>query len=389
MTSFPDTPLAVQIAEMIARSDRKGAYIDSAGRADALASITFRQYMETCLYDSQYGYYRSGKAKVGKEGDFYTSSAVGSIMGEMIASYAHQYGQSTGGALSIAEWGAGTGRLSAHVAAACHRLDPKPWFRQLLIENLPSHAEEAARALRGISHTEPPVIISSEQLYSGYVGWMSERPLLLIANELLDAFPVHRVTMHKRKLMELGVAVKPGQGFFYTLMPLTEPKLEDWLSRDGIMLREGQITEVCPGARDWVMQLGALCERGRVMIIDYGHDAAEYAAEHRMKGTLMTYANHQASDSPFNRPGERDITAHVSFDFIRSCADEAGFDVVYFATQKQFLVDQGVFGLLGSHDGADPFGESARRNRAIRQLLLSDGMSESFKVMLLEKRLPL
>lgn len=386
MPNFPDTPLAAKIAEMIVKSNLLGVYTDAVGHKSNRNSITFLQYMEACLYDLQYGYYRTGSAKVGEAGDFYTSSAVGDIMGRMIAAYARRYSVSTGSPLSIAEWGAGTGRLSAHIAAACHRLQPQPWFRQLLIENHPAHAAKAVESFHSVGISEPPDVLSSEQFQSGYGSWMIEQPMLLIANELLDAFPVHRVKWSEGKLLELGVTILPGQGFAYTLMPLTDPRIEDWLLRDGIRLREGQVTEICPDAREWMIQLGDLCRSGRVMIIDYGHDANEYAAEHRMEGTLMTYINHLASDSPFDRPGERDLTAHVSFDFIRSSAEEAGFEVIYYATQKQFLVDQGVFELLGSHDGANPFGEQAKRNRAIRQLLLSDGMSESFKVMILEKK---
>lgn len=390
MPSFPDTPLAAKIAEKIACSAQSGRFIDISGEKRTLPCISFRAYMEACLYDEQYGYYKSGAVRVGKAGDFYTSSAIGGIMAEVIARFAAEFGREQGFPVTLAEWGAGTGKLSVDIAAAFRRQatteDMK--LHQLLIENHPEHAKAAADSFRSAFSEEAmmPVIMNSEQFRMAYANGSAGGSFLMLANELLDAFPVHRVRKKGDKLVEIGVSFLPDEGFVYTEMALTDSSLPEWLKHDGIELREGQITEICPGARDWLLELGTMMTGGRVIIIDYGHEAEEYAAEHRMEGTLMTYWKHQASDSPLLGAGERDITAHVSFTFVKASAEEASFKVVYYDTQKQFLVDHGILELLSNHDGKDPFGESARRNRAIRQLLLSDSMSESFKVLVLEKR---
>lgn len=381
MPRFPDTPLAGKIADQIAKSPLSGQYIDHSGEEWTLPSISFCSYMAACLYDEQYGYYKSGAVRVGKAGDFYTSSGVGGMMGEMIARYAVKFGCDHGFPVTLAEWGAGTGKLSADIAAAVRKqtADGEAKLRQVLIENHPGHAEAAAKSLEA-------AVITSEQFWREHAKWAKDGSFLVLANELLDAFPVHRLRRRGERLVEIGVSAVPDEGFVFTEMAVTDARLAEWLKRDGIILRDGQITELCPDARTWLLELGSAMTSGRVMIIDYGHDAGEYAAEHRMAGTLMTYHRHQASDSPLTGAGERDITAHVSFSFVKASAEEAGFEVVYDGTQKQFLVDQGVLGLLSDHDGKDPFDEAARRNRAIRQLLLSDGMSESFKVLVLEKR---
>lgn len=353
-------------------------------------SISFCSYMEACLYDEQFGYYRSGAVRVGKSGDFYTSSAIGNIMAEVIARYAANFGREYGFPVTLAEWGGGTGKLSADIAAAFrnHRLAEEMTLRPLIVENHPGHAAAAAESFRAIypAGDEQPVVLTSNQFGERYAEWIANGSVLVLANELLDAFPVHRIRRRGNQLVELGVAVMPNEGFVLTEMAVTDPRLAEWLERDGIRLREGQTTEICPGVRDWLFELSARMPKGKVIVIDYGHDAEEYAAEHRMEGTLMTYWKHQASDSPLLGAGERDITAHVSFAFAKASAREAGFEVIYYDTQKQFLVDYGVFELLRDHDGLDPFGEAARRNRAVRQLLLSDSMSESFKVMVLEKK---
>lgn len=381
MPRFPDTPLAGKIADQIAQSSLLGRFFDPSGEERMLPSISFCSFMDACLYDEQYGYYRSGAIRVGKAGDFYTSSGVGGIMAEMIARYAVKFGREQGFPVTLVEWGAGTGKLSADIAAAFRRQTAAgdAMLRQLLIENHPGHADAATKSYEA-------VVIPSDQFMREYAKWTKDGSFLVLANELLDAFPVHRVRKRGDRLVEIGVSVVPDEGFVFTEMAVTDARLAEWLKRDGIHLREGQVTEICPSARTWLLELGAALTSGRVIIADYGHDAEEYAAEHRMEGTLMTYRKHQASDSPLTGAGERDITAHVSFAFVKASAEEAGFEVVYDDTQKQFLVDQGVLELLSNHNGMDPFGEAARRNRAIRQLLLSDGMSESFKVMVLEKR---
>ncbi|REK76232.1 class I SAM-dependent methyltransferase [Paenibacillus paeoniae] len=388
MTSFPDTPLAERLANRIFHSRLTGWGERPGEVAHLLPCISFHDYMETCLYDEDYGYYQSGEARVGKGGDFYTSSAIGGVMSEILSRYVLKVQASLDAPVILVEWGAGTGQLSAGIAATLrgHVPDWESRFSQQLVENHPGHRAKVKESyLQAGIPTSPPVRTSSECILDWETGGV-KMPRLLIANELLDAFPVHRIIRRGEGYRELGVAVWPGHGFLYVDMPISDADFLCWLERDGIELRDGQITEVCPGARRWLHQLGGLLNAGdRVILIDYGHEAEEYAAEHRMQGTLMTYWRHLASDSPFHGAGERDITAHVSFSFVRSSAEEAGFSVVYYETQKQFLLDNGILELLGGHDGSNPFGEEARRNRAVRQLLLSDGMSESFKVMILER----
>ncbi|HZG76967.1 MAG TPA: SAM-dependent methyltransferase, partial [Paenibacillus sp.] len=106
---------------------------------------------------------------------------------------------------------------------------------------------------------------------------------------------------------------------------------------------------------------------------------------HRMNGTLLAYRRHSAGENWFDAPGEQDLTAHVNFEWCAAVAAEAGFVDIAVQSQKTFLVEQGILTKLTNHDGADPFSPEARANRAIRQLLLSDGMSELFKVMTMTK----
>ncbi|GKU78347.1 SAM-dependent methyltransferase [Paenibacillus sp. L3-i20] len=386
MGTIPISPLAKKIAERIIRSKHNGLFRDANNVASRVPCITFHEYMALCLYDAEYGYYVTGSIRVGKEGDFYTSSAVGEVLAEVLARYAFTFSQDQKEVITMAEWGAGTGKLFASIASAGQRIvdDWEERFPLVVVENHPGHADAVYQSFQRAGLLNKPVVLSSNGMFEDALDWF-ERPILLIANELLDAFPVHRVIQRRGKLLELGVAGSVEGGFFYTEMELTNPSICNWLARDGISLSEGQITEICPEAHEWLLQMGSLIGEGRLVLIDYGHEAAEYSAEHRMEGTVMTYWKHRASDSPFERPGEQDITAHVSFSFIRRSAEEAGFQVIYYDTQKQFLIDYGALDLLRNHDGRDPFSVEVKMNRAVRQLLLSDGMSETFKVMILQK----
>lgn len=377
-----------RISNVIAGMPADGWRPGSAGATDRLRCITFKQFMSLCLYDKEDGYYRSGQVRIGRKGDFYTSSAVGSVLAYCLTNMLHDYAvHIAGGDIQLVEWGAGTGRLSMQIQEAWNnKADRPPHYRcrPVLVDDHPGHLTEARRALSSCGDPSPLFLASDQALMSG--GHWQELPAVVLANELLDAFPVHRVTVEKGKLVELGVAGNAEEGFYEIHMPVSDERIAELLQIDGIRLAEGQQTEVNAEAEQWLEQLSQLMDAGRVIVIDYGHEAEEYTAEHRMKGTLLCYSDHTAADEPYVRVGEQDITAHVPFTAIRRAAAAAGWQISFYGSQKQFLAEYGALGLLRDHAETDPFGPKARMNRAVRQLLLSDGMSEAFKVLVLDKK---
>ncbi|WP_161601651.1 class I SAM-dependent methyltransferase [Paenibacillus luteus] len=382
-----ENALTAALAIKISASSLYGWYEDRAGRHRTVPCITFRDFMDACLYDVKFGYYRSGPVRVGKAGDFYTSSAIGDVLAQVLAKFALDYAQEIGEPQGFIEWGAGTGRLSAQIAeAGCRQsIDWGRKFRSILIEDHPAHQQEAKKKFSESGN----LCELHVQIMSSEEAWKSEwlqKPSLILANELIDAFPVHRIQKVNDQLMEIGVAHSKELGFYEVNLPLTDDRIYEWLIRDGIEMNDGQQTEIHADASSFLRQLGTVVKKGRLVLIDYGHESVEYAAEHRMMGTLMCYWRHQAGGSPYKQIGEQDITSHVPFTFIRHEAEKSGWQVSSYATQKQFLMEHGVLELLQNHSSADPFSEAARSNRAIRQLLLSDQMSESFKVMVLDKK---
>jgi SAM-dependent MidA family methyltransferase len=353
--------------------------------AHPLKAIPFRDYMEICLYHETYGYYCRDEGKVGKEGDFYTSANIGNIMGTIVGRSMARAAEANGwssGPLRIVEWGGGTGRMAGQILDAIAEASPSIYSRleYVMAERSPFHRKLQQEELK--RHANVRHILPEE--------WGRERigePVIVFSNELLDAFPVHRLMRKDGILHEIYVGWnEETESFEEKRVPLRGGPVSDWIETQGIRLLEGQIIEANLEAGDWIKSIGEAIQEGMLMTVDYGDVADELYAPHRMAGTLMCYRKHQAASDPYAYPGEQDMTAHVDFTACIRAGCEAGFDEWSLRTQKQFLIEEGVLELLVAHDGSDPFSASARRNRAIRQLLLSDQMSELFKVLVQTKK---
>lgn len=349
-------------------------------------AIPFRDYMELCLYHDTLGYYNRDSEKVGKEGDFYTSVSIGSIMGEVLGDFFIRMAQQQSGPdepFTIVEWGGGTGRLAGLILDTIAERAPELYSRldYMMFEVSPYHRKRQLMELArhpNVRHAETD---------DGFET-IPQRSVVVFSNELLDAFPVHRIERKDGLLHEWHVGWDDSKGTFAEkLLPLDQDgPAAVYMELQGIMIREGQIIEVNPAAADWIRRAGARLRHGTLVTIDYGDTAEELYASHRMKGTFLCYRNHQAYDDPFAYPGEQDMTAHVDFTACIRAGEDAGFTEWSLRTQKQFLIDEGVLDMLVAHDGRDPFSQQSRRNRAVRQLLVSDQMSELFKVLVQTKK---
>lgn len=348
--------------------------------------ITFRDFMELCLYHEKYGYYTSDRVKIGKEGDFYTSSSVGTLMGEMLAAYAaEQLPELAGpdGVLTLVEFGGGTGRLARHLMNALRETGGGAYerVRLVMIETSPHHRALQREALA--AHEARTEWASEAEWLAGGAA----DGVLVLANELLDAFAVH--------VLEADAAGRPrevcvawdeaAQRFAERLRPPGE-EVSAYIEAEGMRLLPGQRAEGNPAADAWVGRILRRLRRGRLVVVDYGDVAAELYAPHRMRGTLLGYRRHEAAERPYEDVGRQDLTAHVNFSALIRAGRAAGCTAHELMTQREFLLRQGILAQLRDALGADPFSPAARRNRAIRQLLLSDQMSELFKVLILSKQ---
>jgi SAM-dependent MidA family methyltransferase len=273
--------------------------------------LSFREVMQLALYHPEYGYY-SNLRGFGAQGDFITSPEVHPVFGELVARQAIDLWEYLGRPrpLRILEFGAGSGALAqallARVPDVAYAIDePSPSLRQV------------QRARLGAL---PP---------------RAGSPHLVIANEVLDALPVHRVTVRGGRLRELRVAAELQ---WVEAEPPTE--LQAYFERLGLLPPEGAVTEVNLGLQPWVQRLALTLEHGLALIFDYGYAAEALYA--RPQGTLLTYYRHTLGSDPLVRLGQQDISVNVDFTTLATCAHAAGLQVIGITSQRAFLRNLGI-----------------------------------------------
>jgi SAM-dependent MidA family methyltransferase len=168
----------------------------------------------------------------------------------------------------------------------------------------------------------------------------------VLANEVLDALPTHRVVGTGRGLAEVFVAIADDR-LVDAAGPPSSPALEARLTAEGITLAEGQQAEICLAADPWVAGAAGGLATGLLLLIDYGHPAAAlYDNRRRPRGTLAAYVSHRVHDDPYRAIGRQDLTAHVDVTAVEAAARAAGLGHVATTTQGRFLAGLGVGDLL-------------------------------------------
>jgi SAM-dependent MidA family methyltransferase len=308
--------------------------------------MTFARFMEVALYDPERGYYRSIAARPGRGGDFLTAPEADPIFGRAIARLLEDVWHLLDEPLrfTVREHGSGSGALA--IAA---------------LEGLAGEGSGLARAIRWRAvEIEPSRTAElAERLATGGFSSILEAddgtPIegVILANEVLDALPTHRVVMRKGDLREVyvGLAETPDardEAVFVDVEDLpSTPKLADRLAAEGVALADGQRAEVCLAIDDWVSAAGAGLGRGVLLLIDYGHPAAElYEPRRRMSGTLATYLRHTVGEDPYRAIGRQDLTAHVDVTAVERAAASADLDHLGTTTQASFLDALGAGELL-------------------------------------------
>ena len=304
-------------------------------------AIPFARFMELALYHPEHGYYERGPANVGRRGDFYTSVSVGPLFGELLAGQFAQWAESgvrsqeSGAAFQIVEAGAHDGRLAADILR---------WFRQW---------QPALFARIEYWIVEPSLRRQEWQRetlaeFASQVRWLAGLPAdpsagqfrgVLFANELLDAFPVHRLgwDARAREWFEWGVGVRDGSLVWKRMEARPAPAgfpLPDALLA---VLPDGFILETCPAATVWWEAAARCLQSGRLLTFDYGLTAEEFLSPARAGGTLRAYHQHHQSADLLAQPGEQDLTAHVNFTALQAAGERAGLRTEGLFSQTQFL----------------------------------------------------
>jgi SAM-dependent MidA family methyltransferase len=347
--------------------------------------LTVAAFMELALYHPQSGYYASAARRSGRTGDFFTSVDVGPLFGTLLAMQVQEMAGfarlDDERAFDLVEAGAGNARLSADILGALASRAPE------LYANTRLHLVEASGAARAaqpamLGNHAIRLVGSSAQLPAAFSG-------VLIANELLDAFPVHQVVARGGRLREVYVRVDRSGRLFLREGDLSTPALAAYFDRLGITLEEGWRAEVNLQAVDWVREAVQRLQRGFIILLDYGHEARDLYSVSHSAGTLTTFSRHQASsgdDGWLQDPGSQDITAHVDFTSIREAAEAEGATVIGLLDQTYFLMGLLTAGRAGVHAVPDVFVAGDRQERlALKTLLMPGGLGSTMKVLILGK----
>jgi SAM-dependent MidA family methyltransferase len=336
--------------------------------ADAIAAaggwLSFARYMELALYAPGLGYYTGGSTKLGGAGDFVTAPELSPLFSQTLARQLGEIQAAIGG--SVLELGAGSGRMAADVLLTLDRMGRLP-ERYAILEPSPDLRERQQQRIASL-----PAHLSQR------VQWLEALPEVwtgsVVANEVLDALPVHLVVWGD-VLHERGVVVADGK-FAYQDLPLTPGGLHDAASR--VQAPAGYVSEISLAAPALIEALAAALQRGALLFIDYGFGRSEYFHPQRSAGTLMCHYRHRVHDDPFFLPGLQDITAHVDFTAVAEAGVRSGLQLAGYTSQAHFLVNLGITDLLAQVP-AD--GHAYVQHAAAAQKLLSPAeMGELFKV---------
>lgn len=357
--------------------------------------INFETFMEMALYYPGLGYYMKDSTKIGRAGDFYTSSHLHPIFGAMIGRQMEEMWEVMGrpDVFHIVEMGAGMGHLAK---------DMMEYLKQSKVRNRKSERKgnffECVKY--AIVELNPATKAKQQELlgeFADKVNWVSEIDELeavrgcFLSNELLDAFPVRLIEMDD-ELAEIYVSLSSvpaleggGEGRFSDGLEFIEVRrpcsreVGEYVKINNIVLSNSYRTELNLKLEDWIGDVNDRLSEGFILTIDYGYPAWDYYSEERTKGTLLCYYRHQMNEDPYQNVGEQDITAHVNFSSLKKWGEELGLKTIGYCPQGLYLISLGLDELVAELSGCspDPF-DIAK----IKGLILPQGMGESHKVMI-------
>jgi SAM-dependent MidA family methyltransferase len=340
--------------------------------------LPFRRFMELSLYQPEHGYYASGRARVGKSGDFFTSVSVGRIYGRLLASVCREVWQCLGEPkeFTVVEQGANDGTMAADI-----------------VGRIREDGGSFADALR-YRITEPFSVIRARQQekLSGFdnVSWheanedIPEFTGLHLSNELLDAFPVDSLRWNGSEWEEEGVSLE-GECLVWRTLPITEPDLLERATLLPVPPREGWRFEINRGIAPWLVGIASRMKQGLILTVDYGQVGNDRFAPHRADGTLLAYRNHERFDDPLAELGLRDITAQVDFTDLADKAVAIGLTPIAYSDQQHFLMGAAEPWMRSLGDHAP---EHRKDLLALNTLLTPSLMGSQFKALALGKDFP-
>jgi SAM-dependent MidA family methyltransferase len=349
--------------------------------------ITFARFMELALYMPGHGYYRRPEPGPGTVGaDFLTAPEAHPIFGAAIGRLLEQAWNTLGrpSPFTVTEPGAGTGALAAGLLGGLRDMG-SPLFEAIRyhpveVEIARVDALRERLAADGLG----PSLVTVDGEHRGTVGTGA-----VIANEVLDALPVHRVVGRNGGLRELLVTLDNYGHLAWLEAEPTTPALTERLAAEGVTLADGQVTEVCLALDGWIADATRHLARGLLVIVDYAAEPADLHGAAHPDGTLRAFARHAVGSDPFRHIGRQDLTATVDLAAVRSAAQRAGLVPTGETTQAELLARVGTTDLTDAYlrrPGVTLQDALALRS-AVARLMDTRGMG-GFRVLVFGRGLP-
>src|SRR5438445_6359991 len=330
--------------------------------------------MELALYHPDRGYYASGRANIGRRGDFFTNVSVGSLFGRLLASQFAEIWEKLGRPrdFKIVEQGAHDGVFAADALSALRQSagDCFAATSYCMIEPFPIWRERQQKKLREFAKKTSWVALVDE--IAPFVG-------IHFSNELFDSLPVHLIVSGG---VAKGATVWNEK--FVTVAADDFAFATGNVGRSGLQLDHlgffpaGFETEVNLAAPKLMSGIAAKLLRGVILTIDYGFSRTEFYSLPRSQGSLQVRANQKKLSSPFQQIGLADISTHVEWTSLAEAAQVSGATPLGFTDQHHFLT--GI--IFISFPEAD---FDASEKRALQTLLHPEMLGRNFQALALGK----
>jgi SAM-dependent MidA family methyltransferase len=352
-----------------------------ASRIQKEGPLSFASFMREALYHPTHGYYAVPDRRIGRSGDFYTSISVGSLYGRLLADAFASMWVSLHSPKDwvIVEQGCHDAMLARDVLVALRAHHPAAYAacRWCLVES-----RAAWRQVQRVTLTEDCLV--EKVVWRGMDGedWQPAKGVFF-SNELVDAFPVERMVWRAGSWHTSCVDWNGREFIWVEKSP--SPEMQKETGRLPEICVDGHVVEIPTEARSWVKSWSDWLESGYVVTVDYGDAHAAWHAMERPSGTLRAYHEHQVSSEVLEKPGARDITAHVDFSVLVDEGRREGWMPVGWMDQHRFLVGIAEQGWLQGMESTlqkqptDP--EAAAQLRQFRSLMHPEIMGSAFRVL--------
>jgi SAM-dependent MidA family methyltransferase len=345
--------------------------------------ISFYEWMKAALYDEQGGYYcRADRVRQGRSGDYRTAPETSALFA---ATFAHYFSTlftdlSSPPSWTIFEAGAGRGDFAHGVLTNLRTHHPQVFAAtRYVIDELSEDARRRA--------TERLTEFSNKVGFQRLDEVVRDPPTtgIVFSNELLDAFPVHRVKMSAGKLRELCVGLDRTE--FTWVECDVDSGVAEYCQKSGMQLAEGQITEVNLKVEEFISRTAALLDPGYLITVDYGAEREDLlSTSDRQTGTLRAFHRHQLIDDVLARPGEQDLTTTIDWTQVKEAGQRVSLQTLRLQQLDKFLLDEGILEIMQTMvREADDSTEALRLSTGTRELVLPAGMAAYFQVLVQKK----